>query len=102
MLLVAGKLAQFPPSADEHGMQVWLMRPVALDQQARELLRAGAVEAALQLALVCFDQGDAWADIALVEVALLLIQGALASTYTSRVFHREFSAVIHGASHEKC
>ena len=51
------------------------MRPVALDQQARELLRAGAVEAALQLALVCFDQGGAWAETALVEVALLLLQG---------------------------
>jgi len=58
-------------------MQVWLMRPVALDQQARQLLRAGAVEAALQLALVCLDQGYAWAEIALVEVAMLLVQGAV-------------------------
>ena len=67
-----------------HGTQVWLMRPVALDQQARELLRAGAVEAALQLALVCFDQGYAWAETALVEIALLLIQGAAAGTLVSR------------------
>jgi hypothetical protein len=51
------------------------MRPVALDQQARELLRAGAVEAALQLSLVCHGQGAAWAETALVEVALLLLQG---------------------------
>ena len=62
----------------ESCVQVWLMRPVALDQQAQELLRAGAVEAALQLALVCFDQGDTWAETALVEVALLLIKGASA------------------------
>ena len=51
------------------------MKPVALDQQARELLRAGAVDAALQLSLVCFDQSAAWAETALVEVALQLLQG---------------------------
>lgn len=55
--------------------QVWLYRPVALEEQARELLRARRYDAALSLADVGAAAGDAWAPIAFAEAAFLLLHG---------------------------
>ena len=56
-------------------VQVWLYRPVALEEQARELLRARRYDAALALADVGAAAGDAWAPMAFAEAAFLLLHG---------------------------
>ncbi|KAK9839815.1 hypothetical protein WJX81_003522 [Elliptochloris bilobata] len=53
--------------------RVWLYRPVALEEQARELLRARQYSAALALADVGAAAGGAWAPIAFAEGAFLLL-----------------------------
>lgn len=54
-------------------MQVWLLRGVALEEQAAQLLRLGDAGAALALA----DAAQApWAPIAAAEAAFLLIHSA--------------------------
>ena len=59
-------------------LQVWLLQPIALDAQARELLRAGSFEQALALADTCAADGAPWAETAFAEAAFLLMQGRLA------------------------
>ena len=54
---------------------MWLYRPVALEEQARELLRARHFDDALSLADVGAAAGDAWAPIAFAEAAFLLVHG---------------------------
>ncbi len=57
---------------------MWLYRPVALEEQARELLRRRDFEAALQLAAACVAQRAPWAEAAFAQAALLLMQGGAA------------------------
>ena len=57
------------------GLQVWLLKPVALEDQARELLRACNYDQALRLAELCASEGAAWAEVASAEAAFMLMQG---------------------------
>lgn len=57
------------------GLQVWLLKPVALEDQARELLRACNYDQALRLAELCASEGAAWAEVAFAEAAFMLMQG---------------------------
>ena len=70
---------QHKPSTLCLPLQVWLFQPIALDAQARELLRAGSFEQALALADTCAADGAPWAETAFAEAAFLLMQGRLAS-----------------------
>lgn len=56
-------------------MQVMLLRPIALDEQAKDLLRAGQYEQALNLAGICAADGAPWAETAFAQTALLLLHG---------------------------
>lgn len=55
---------------------MWLLRPVALEEQARQLLGAGAYGPALDLARLAAGSGAPWADTAFAEAAFLLLHGA--------------------------
>lgn len=57
-------------------LQVWLLRSVALEEQARQLLSSGAITAALHLAELCSGQGASWGQTAFAEAGFLLIHGA--------------------------
>ena len=81
-------------------LQVWLFQPIALDAQARELLRAGSFEQALALADTCAADGAPWAETAFAEAAFLLMQGRLASadaTCLGRTVH--CSGLMRGRHH---
>ena len=52
-----------------------MYRPVALEQQARQLLQAGQYDQALQLANTCSLAGAPWAETAFAEAGFLLLQG---------------------------
>jgi hypothetical protein len=52
-----------------------MYRPVALDEQARELLRARKYAQALHLADTCSGEGAPWAEAAFAEAAFLLMLG---------------------------
>ena len=54
-----------------------LFQPVALDEQAKDLLRAGQYEQALNLANTCAADGAPWAETAIAQTALLLLHGTL-------------------------
>ncbi|BDA48080.1 Transforming growth factor-beta receptor-associated protein [Coccomyxa sp. Obi] len=54
--------------------RVWLLKPVALEDQARELLRACNYDQALCLAELCASEGAAWAEVAFAEAAFMLMQ----------------------------
>ena len=54
-----------------------LFQPIALDEQAKDLLRAERYEQALNLAAVCAADGAPWAETAFAETALLLLHGRL-------------------------
>lgn len=54
-----------------------LFQPIALDEQAKDLLRAGQYEQALHLAGICAADGAPWAETAFAETALLLLHGRL-------------------------
>ena len=58
-------------------LQVMLFQPIALDEQAKDLLRAGQYEQALHLAGICAADGAPWAETAFAESALLLLHGRL-------------------------
>ena len=58
-------------------LQVMLFQPIALDEQAKDLLRAGQYEQALHLAGICAADGALWAETAFAETALLLLHGRL-------------------------
>lgn len=58
-------------------MQVMLFQPIALDEQAKDLLKAGQYEQALNLAGICAADGAPWAETAFAETALLLLHGQL-------------------------
>jgi len=58
-------------------MQVWMLQPIALEEQARELLKAGNFDQALQLADVAAAEGAPWVEDAYTEAAFLLIHGTL-------------------------
>lgn len=58
-------------------LQVMLFQPIALDEQAKDLLRAGQYEQALNLASVCAAEGAPWAETAFAQTALLFLHGAL-------------------------
>ena len=58
-------------------LQVMLFQPIALDEQAKDLLRAGQYEQALHLAGICAADGAPWAETAFAETALLLLHGRL-------------------------
>ena len=55
--------------------QVWMLQPIALEEQARELLKAENFDQALQLADVAAAEGAPWVEEAYAEAALLLIHG---------------------------
>lgn len=56
------------------GLQkVMLFQPIALDEQAKDLLRAGQYEQALNLANVCAADGAPWAETAFAQTALMLL-----------------------------
>ena len=55
--------------------QVWMLQPIALEEQARELLKAGDFDQALQLADVAAGEGAPWVEDAYAEAAFLLIHG---------------------------
>ena len=52
-----------------------LFQPVALDEQAKDLLRAGRYEQAINLTNTCAADGAPWAETAFAQTALLLIHG---------------------------
>ena len=54
-----------------------LFQPIALDEQAKDLLRAGQYEQALNLASVSAAEGAPWAETAFAQAALLFLHGAL-------------------------
>lgn len=56
-------------------LQVMLFQPIALDEQAKDLLKAGQYEQALNLAAICAADGAPWAETAFAETALLLLHG---------------------------
>ena len=58
-------------------MQVWMLQPIALEEQARELLKAGNFDQALQLADVAAAEGAPWVEDAYAEAAFLLLHGTL-------------------------
>ncbi len=58
---------------------MWLYRPVALEDQAKQLLRARQFDAALALADVGAAAGEAWALTVYAEAAFLLLHGAATS-----------------------
>eukprot|EP00884_Botryococcus_braunii_P004337 jgi/Botrbrau1/13904/Bobra.0017s0011.1 len=53
--------------------KVWMYRPVALDEQAKELLRARNYAQAVHLADTCSGEGAPWADSAFAQAAFLLL-----------------------------
>ena len=64
--------------------QVWMLQPIALEEQARELLKAGDFDQALQLADVAAGEGaPSWVEDAYAEAAFLLIHGGLPSQHAS-------------------
>lgn len=63
--------------------QVWMLQPIALEEQARELLKAGNFDQALQLADVAAAEGAPWVEEAYAEAALLLIHGREAPVESS-------------------
>ena len=94
---------QHKASALHLPLQVWLFQPIALDAQARELLRAGSFEQALALADTCAAEGAPWAETAFAEAAFLLMQGRLASAEAAcmeRTFH--CSGSVRGRDHTAC
>ena len=54
-----------------------LFQPIALEEQAKDLLRAGQYEQALGLANVCALHGAPWVETAFAQAALLLLNGDL-------------------------
>ena len=54
-----------------------LFQPIALEEQAKDLLRAGQYEQALGLANVCALHGAPWVETAFAQAALLLLSGRL-------------------------
>ena len=58
-----------------------MLQPVALEEQARELLKAGDFAQALQLADVAAGEGAPWVEDAYAEAAFLLIHGRLLSQH---------------------
>jgi hypothetical protein len=52
-----------------------LFQPIALDEQAKDLLRAGQFEQAINLANVCAADGAPWAETAFAQTALMLLHG---------------------------
>ena len=52
-----------------------MLQPIALEEQARELLKAGDFDQALQLADVAAAEGASWVEDAYAEAAFLLIHG---------------------------
>ena len=70
MILTASIIQPFP-----RRLQVMLFQPVALDEQAKDLLRAGQYEQALSLANCCDADGSPWAETAFALTALLLLHG---------------------------
>lgn len=54
-----------------------VLQPMALEQQARDLLRAGQYQEALGLATVCAAHGAPWVETAFAQAALLLLNGRL-------------------------
>jgi hypothetical protein len=59
--------------------RVWALAPLAPAEQARQLLVAGRIEEALELAAAGETQGASWAEEAHAQAALLLLHGALLS-----------------------
>ena len=60
-----------------------MLQPIALEEQARELLKAGDFDQALQLADVAAGEGAPWVEDAYAEAAFLLIHGDLSSCHAS-------------------
>lgn len=60
-----------------------MYRPVALDDQAKELLRAGKYSDAIQLADTCSGEGAPWAESAFAQAAFLLLHGVCPLPRTS-------------------
>lgn len=56
-------------------LQVWLYMPVALEEQVKQVLRAGEHEQALALASAGAANGAPWAETAFAEAGFLLLQG---------------------------
>ena len=62
-----------------------MLQPIALEEQTRELLKAGEFDQALQLADVAAGEGGSWVEDAYAEAAFLLIHGALPSRQASQL-----------------
>ena len=60
-----------------------MLQPIALEEQARELLKAGDFDQALQLVDVAAGEGGPWVEDAYAEAAFLLIHGGLPSRHAS-------------------
>ena len=71
-----GKWVVICDDAEYACTQVMVFQPIALDEQAKDLLRAGRYEEALNLANVCAVNGAPWAETAFAQTALLLLLGA--------------------------
>lgn len=65
------------PNLSEAARQVWLLRPVPLEEQVRQLLGCGAIQPALRLARLCAAQGAPWTQAAFAQSAFLLMNGAM-------------------------
>ena len=81
--------------------QVMLFQPIALDEQAKDLLRAGQYEQALALATVCAADGAPWAETAFAQAALLLLHGThiLAMLCVCCILHRKLCDAAHHWQH---
>lgn len=66
-----------PQDNAKTGAQVMLFQPIALEQQAKDLLKEGQYEQALALANVCAVHGAPWVETAFAQAALLLLNGVL-------------------------
>ena len=62
---------------DARALQIWLYKPVGMDEQARQMLQAHNPLAALQLANRAAAAGESWMDGAFAEIGNALLHGTL-------------------------
>ena len=65
--------------------QVWLYMPVALEEQVRQVLRAGEYDQAVALAAAGAATGAPWAETAFAETGFLLMHGMPSSCSSGSV-----------------
>jgi hypothetical protein len=57
--------------------QIWLYKPVGMEDQAKQMLQAHSPLAALQLATMAAAAGESWTDGAFAEIGYALLHGTL-------------------------